>query len=189
MDISILDAIHNRRATRNFTGKPVSEETVRVLLDEAVRAPSARNLQPWSFVVVQDPAVLRRLSDRAKANLQLDPHWKDSGPFADPAFNIFYDASTLIVICASRDGFSTVGDCYLAGAYLMLAAHGMGLATCPIGFARDLLQSVAVKQELGIPPEWQPVLPIILGYPRGSMPRTERHVPVIHRWIKPGNGA
>lgn len=187
MDIGILDAIRNRRATRDFTGRAVDESTVRVLLDAAVQAPSARNLQPWSFVVIQDPALLQRISDAAKQLLHADLHWQGSAPFTDPAFNIFYNATTLIVICAAPDGFSPVGDCYLAGATLMLAAHGLGLATCPIGFARGALQAPAMKQQLGIPPEWQPVLPIIVGYPKGTAPKHGRQPPVIQRWIKPGN--
>ena len=178
----VLDAIQQRRATRAYTAEPVGEQAVRTLLDAAIHAPSANNVQPWSFVVIQDPVLLRRISDQAKVELALHPHWKGAHPFSDPKFDIFYGATTLIVICASAGGFEPTGDCYLAGENLMLAAWEMGLATCPIGLSRDVLQSPAMKQELGIPSEITPVLPIIVGHPAGRMPPTARKPPLIHAW-------
>ena len=47
---------------------------------------------------------------------------------ADPAFNIFYNAGTLIVIFAKPIGQHPDWDCCLAAQNLMLAAHGMHLA-------------------------------------------------------------
>jgi len=179
---TVLDAIQQRRATRSYTHEPVSEANVHTLLDAAIYAPSANNTQPWSFVVIQDPPLLKRISGRAKQELASHPHWKGVHPFTDPKFDIFYGATTLIVICAGSGGFEPTGDCYLAGENLMLAAWDLGLATCPIGLARDVLQSAAMKMELGIPAEVTPVLPIIVGHPQGSMPQTERKTPVIHAW-------
>jgi nitroreductase len=77
----------------------VSETTVRELLD-AVWAPSANNLQPWSFVVIQDRTLLKKISDAAKVLLANDPHWHTRLPLTDPDFDIFYGCGTLIVICA-----------------------------------------------------------------------------------------
>ncbi|MCP6618222.1 nitroreductase family protein, partial [Klebsiella pneumoniae] len=77
--------------------------------------------------VIQDTAQLRRYSDRAKALLLA----RTSGDaktaryaelLGNPAFNIFYDAGTLIVIGAKERGKYTEADCWLAAANLMLAA-------------------------------------------------------------------
>jgi len=180
--MELLEAIRQRRAMRAYTPKAVEEATVRDLLEAAVQAPSASNLQPWSFAVIQDRALLRELSEEAKATLAHDPHWKSHLPLTDPAFDIFYGASTLVVICAKREGFCPVGDCYLAGENLMLAACALGLATCPVGLARDVLQAPSMKKRFGIPPEEQPVLPIVVGYPAVAMPQTKRAAPVIRSW-------
>lgn len=182
MSKTVLDAIQQRRSTRVYTHVPVSEADVHALLDAAIYAPNANNAQPWSFVIIQNPALLKKISDQAKQELASHPHWKGAHPFSDPKFDIFYGATTLIVICAQAGGFEPTGDCYLAGENLMLAAWNMGLATCPIGLARDVLQTPAMKKELGIPAEVTPVLPIIVGHPQGSMPQTERKPPVIHTW-------
>src|SRR5215212_797626 len=45
-----------QRAVRHFTGQPVDDALIERLLRLASRAPSARNLQPWRFIVVRDPA-------------------------------------------------------------------------------------------------------------------------------------
>lgn len=190
MPMDVFDAIRRRRAVRSYSATPVDEESIRALLDAATRAPSARNLQPWSFVIIQDRRRLREISDDAKRSLRHDPHWKAALPLADTGFDIFHGAGTLIVICARQDGYASLGDCYLAGENLMLAACALGLATCPIGLARDTLRQDPVRATLHIPAGEQPVLPIVVGHPAGSTPATERAPPRIHTWLNgPGPGA
>lgn len=186
MTMDIQDAIHQRRAVRSYTAAPVDEASVHALLDAAAWAPSARNQQPWGFVVIQDRQRLKEISDRAMDALRLDPRWKDALPFTEPDFDIFHGAGTLIVICAREEGFAPVGDCYLAGENLMLAACGMGLATCPIGLARDVLQAPDLRAALHLPEGERPVLPIIVGHPTGVTPVTERAAPRIRAWLKAG---
>lgn len=186
MMMDVLDAIRQRRAVRSYTAAPVDEASVRALLDAAVWAPSARNQQPWSFVVIQDQRWLKKISDRALDALRLDPRWKDALPFNDADIDIFHGAGTLIVICAREDGFAPVGDCYLAGENLMLAACGMGLSTCPIGLARDVLQAPDLRAALRLPAGEQAVLPIIVGRAAAATPVTGRAAPRIHAWLQAG---
>jgi nitroreductase len=187
--VSALDAIYHRRAVRAYSDRKIDEQTVRALIDAAIRAPSAVNAQPWAFVVVQDAQMLRRISCQAARRLASDPHWSLNtvfgSVFAVSGFDIFYGATTLIVICAKREGihgFDAAQDCYLAGENLMLAAYAMGLGTCPIGFARNLLQTDAWSTELGIPKDYLAVLPIIVGFPKGAVPKHERAPAKIFSW-------
>lgn len=53
--------IESRRAVRRFTAEAVPDEVVRDCLELAVLAPNSCNLQPWSFQVIRDPALLARL--------------------------------------------------------------------------------------------------------------------------------
>ena len=53
--------IESRRAVRRFSAEPVPDEVVRDCLELAVLAPNSCNLQPWSFQVIRDPALLARL--------------------------------------------------------------------------------------------------------------------------------
>ena len=55
------------QSMRAFTSRPVAKKTLLHLLDAAIQAPSARNLQPWQFVVVTGKArerLVQRLSSR-----------------------------------------------------------------------------------------------------------------------------
>lgn len=193
--MTVIEAIHARRATRSFLPDRVDEQAIRTLLDAAVHAPTAIHLEPWAFVIVQDPATLKRYSDRAKtlvaARLHHDPHAtgaKSEGHLElmlkNPSFNIFYDAGTLIAICGRALGAYVAADCWLAAENLMLAACSMGLATCPIGFAVDVLNHPEIKFELAIPDDVTVVAPIIVGVPRTVLPAVSRKDPVILRWSK-----
>lgn len=168
--ITVTEAIYSRRAVRSYRPKAVTEEQIYHLLDAAVHAPSAMNSQPWAFVVIQRPELLSRISRAAKGELLKSPGWLHSSerghvPIDDPSFDIFYGATTLVVICMREgEGFSPLGDCYLAAQNLMLAAYEQGLATCPIGLARDILREPPLKDEVRIPRGYVPVLPIIIGY-------------------------
>ena len=181
-----LDVIAARRAVRSYASDTLDRTTIHTLLDAAVRAPTAMHLEPWAFVIVQDRALLRRYSERAKMLLREEAPAGGGahapGMLADPAFNIFYDAGTLIVICGRPVGSFVVADCWLAAENLMLAATGLGLGTCCIGFAVPLLNNPDVKQELGIPQEVTAVAPIIVGIPRGETPATTRKPPEILSW-------
>lgn len=48
--------IQSRRSVRKFTDKAIPAEVLDDCLDMALLAPNSSNLQPWTFVVVQNPA-------------------------------------------------------------------------------------------------------------------------------------
>jgi len=191
-----VDIINLRRSVRAYADKPVGEAVLRELLGAAVHAPTAMHLEPWAFAIVQDKAVLQRYSERAKSILRAPGGavgWGSAGRvhsdhpamLDDPAFNIFYDAGTLVVICRKHGGPFADADCWLAAENLMLAAAAKGLATCCIGFALSVLNTAAVKRELGIPADGAAVAPIIVGYARGTTPVVPRKPPEILAWVKP----
>lgn len=173
--MEVLEAIQIRRSVRAYTDQPIDKAMVTALMQAATMAPSAVNHQPWVFAVIQDKQLLKSYSDRAKALFAKTMDLSSMPPqirtmLADRAFNIFYNSGTLIIICAKPIGQHPDWDCCLAGQNLMLAAVGMGLGTCPIGFAWPILEQPDVKQELKIAPEFMPVLPIIVGYPTEAPP-------------------
>ena len=67
--MDLMETIYSRRAVREFTAEPVDDKALRQLIDAAVQAPSAVNQQPWSFFVVQDKALLARISREAKSHM------------------------------------------------------------------------------------------------------------------------
>jgi nitroreductase len=194
-EYDVLHAIYKRRAVRAYTPAQPHDDVIRDLLAAAVQAPTAMHAEPWGFAIVQDGAALKRWSDRAKAML-LEPAiavgWGSAARaaaqehralLADPAFNIFYDAGTLVVICRRVEGRFAEADCWLAAENLMLAATARGLGTCCIGFAVGVLNEPDVKRELGIPEEGAAVAPIILGTPRGEPAAVSRRAPQVLQWL------
>lgn len=187
--MNLTDTIFARRAIRSYLPEPVDAQTVQRLLRAAVQAPSAMNRQPWLFSIVQSRAQLKRYSDHAKRLLleqaAHDPkvaHYAER--FRDEAFNIFYDAATLVVIGAAERSTYTDADCWLAASHLMLAACDAGLGTCCIGFAVNVLNLPEVKAELGLPPAGVAVSPVIVGSPAAAVPPVPRNEPTIAAWIR-----
>ena len=63
---NVFEAILARRSVRTYAPDQLGRNTVQTLLEAAVRAPTAMHEEPWAFVVVQDHALLQRLSELAK---------------------------------------------------------------------------------------------------------------------------
>lgn len=177
--MDLFNALKTRRAVRSYSGTTLERGEIEALIDAAVSAPSAMNLQPWAFAVVDDGARLQALSQQVKPYVleHLPPNSPLAAHLADPHFEIFHGAPALIVICARDSGPQSAEDCCLAGQNLMLAAHASGLGSCWIGLSRPWLNLPVVKEELGIPAEFVPVAPIIVGHGREIPPPTPRERP------------
>lgn len=181
--MDVKEAIYARRAVRDYTDEPVSEQVVRKLIDAAIQAPSGMNRQTWAFVVVQDLDLLKSLSDRNLEIMRQGPNAaKIESLVGNKEYNSFYNAGTLILICAKPEGERAAWDCCLAGENLMLAARAMGLGTCPIGFSWPVFGEREIKEQLGIPENYEAVLPIIVGWPKAFPPGAERNPPEILSW-------
>ena len=72
------DAIRARRNVRAFSARPISPGDLDRILEAGRRAPSARNVQPWDFIVVTEPD---RLVELAKV-------WQGAGHIAHSAATI-----------------------------------------------------------------------------------------------------
>jgi nitroreductase len=111
------DAISARRNVREFTDEPLSAEQLQRILEAGWRAPSARNWQPWDFVVVTDREQLRRLSQV----------WQGGGHIAGAA------AAVGIVIDEFSDGARereiALYDLGQASLQMMIAAADLGIGS------------------------------------------------------------
>lgn len=181
IEMTVFEAILARRCVRSYTTQVVSLDTIHILLEAAVHAPTALHEEPWAFAIIRDKQLLKDISDRAKPlfvrELQRTGH--APGRFTEPDFDIFYEASTLILICSKQTGPFVAADCWLAAENLMLAACAMKLGSCVIGAALTALNTPDIKVKLNIPEEFSIIVPIILGYPSGETPPSPRRKPLI----------
>lgn len=126
-----LDAIHTKRAVRQYTDESVPAEVIRQILDAGRKSQSSKNTQPWHFVVVQDRERLQALAQCGRYAAHI----------ADSAFTV--------ILLQNTDWAFDIGQ---AAAYMQLAAWDQGVSSCLVYFhdpecARKLLEA---PQELGI---------------------------------------
>lgn len=158
---SYLDeCLRSRRSVRKFTDTPVSREVIRDLLEMAILAPSASNLQPWRFVVVDDPALVQKIC-------AFSP-----GIGGRPPCLILFclDGQRLpLQSDGTADRSCGVLDLAMAAENLMLEAVGRGLGTCVIKSFHPQI----VKKILSLPEQIYPEFLVTLGYPNQEpkMPR------------------
>ncbi|ACT48313.1 nitroreductase family protein [Methylotenera mobilis] len=186
VEMSLYEAILARRSVRSFTTQKLDKETIPSLLEAAIRAPTAMHIEPWAFVIIQGKKILKELSDQIKVMLvthtqseQQQPSVKFFEQLIKQDFNIFYNASTLILICSNTSLTASEADCWLAAENLILAACAMGLGTCIIGCAAPVLNLSEIKTKLGIASEFTVVAPIIVGHPSDTPVRSPRKHPKV----------
>ncbi len=130
---SILQVIQDRRSLRRFDSRPVDRETILTCIEAARLAPSAENVQPWRFVVLDDPDVRAEFGETVFSGIYRPTRWALGAP-------------VLIVLLANLDFVAHrvakalqkipfyLLDVGIAGEHLALQAQSMGLGTCWIGW-------------------------------------------------------
>jgi nitroreductase len=178
--MTLQEAIDARASVRFFAPEPVTNDEINALLRAAVRAPTAMHGEPWVFVIVQDAARLKTLSDAVKAGVLAKAM---ATHLLHPDFDALHGAGTLIAIGARRTGPFVDADCWLAAENLMLAATAMGLGTCCVGSVVAVLNDAGVKADLGIPDDVRIVAPIVVGHAANAPQPTGRRDPDIVTWL------
>jgi nitroreductase len=160
-----------RRSVRKYIDKPVTVGVLKEVISESTLAPSAGNEQPWKYIIVNNKALLQKISDECKQNILAriknnpnDYASKYATMLKNGSFNIFYDAQTLILVLGESNVKNLQLDCTLAASYLMMSATSKGLGTCWINFAKEITDPNLLS-EIGIPDNHTIIAPIIIGYP------------------------
>ncbi|MFH0963586.1 MAG: nitroreductase family protein [Planctomycetota bacterium] len=154
--MDVMKAIGERFSCRAYLEKEVEEAKLKRVLEAARLAPSARNMQDWSFVVVRDRETRRKLSDCAKGQ-----------KYVAQAPVVIAAVGTNIEYTMTCGHHTFLIDVTIAVDHLTLAAVEEGLATCWIGaFHEDQVRSL-----LGIPGTCRVVALLPLGYPAERAPK------------------
>ena len=187
----VTRVIKGRRSIRNYSDRVVPDELIERLIDMGIHAPSALALFPWSFIVVKDKGMMKRISEYVKPQILAElKNAKRVGMtqryldmVGEERFSIFYNAPCLLLILGKNDAPISDVDCALCAQNIMLAAHSMDLGTCWIGSARHLAKNPGLVEELGIPDEYHLVSSLVLGYPAEKPEKPARPEPSVN-WIK-----
>lgn len=156
---SFRSLIETRRSIRRFQPKPVEPEKIERLIEAALRAPSSRGLNPWQFITVTDPRLLETLA-RAKEH----------------GSEFLAGAPLGIVVCADPERCDVwIEDASIAAAFILLAAHDMGLGACWIQIRlrphdENETAEAFVRKVLGVPESLRVECMIAVGYPDEKKP-------------------
>lgn len=155
------EELESRRSIRDFSSEAVPME----VLDECIRAaglaPSGANRQPWTFVVVTDPAIKRKLrlaaeeEERELYNRRISDEWRDAlAPLGTTWEKPFIESVPAVVVLFRRPfdieqgkkvmNYYTQESVGIALGFFIAALHRAGLATLthtpsPMGFLTEVL--------------------------------------------------
>jgi nitroreductase len=158
--MDIFTALHTRRSIRSYTEQPVSKEELRIILDAAMIAPSAGNAQPWHFIIVDEPGILRQV----------------------PALNQYAamapKAPVSIAVCANLNeekykGF-WVQDCSAAIQNMLLAVTGLDLGAVWTGIYPMKERVKGFQNLLQLPENIIPLALLVIGRPAAESARKSR---------------
>jgi nitroreductase len=168
-----FSVIHARKSVRKFTGAPVSKADLDKIIKAGMAAPTAVNMQPWSFVAITERKILDDLSEGL-------PHAK-----------MLTKAGAAIIVCTEPDKAYekskdlAIIDASLAGENILLAIEALGLGgvwTAAYPYEDGMKH---VRTVLNIPPEVIPLNVIAIGVPAGrDKPKDKYRKGKIHweRW-------
>jgi len=166
--MEVLEAILTRRSVRKFQDQPVPEDLIEKLLRAAMSAPSARNGQPWQFVVITDRQFLKQV------------------PVINPYAEMAEHAPLAILICADarldHAPWYWPVDCAAAAENMLLAAHGLGLGAVWTGVWPREERMDGFHRLLHLPKPVTAHSLIVVGYPTEQLsPEDRYHQERVHR--------
>jgi nitroreductase len=159
--MEVIEAIHTRRSIRKYLDSSVPEESIQKLLAAAMQAPSARNQQPWQFVVIGDRSILTKI-----AELMPNAAMASKAPLG-------------ILVCGDLDLEKSEGywvvDCAAAVENMLLAAHALGLGAVWCGVYPREPRMEGLKRLIGLPENVIAHSLVVVGYPAEQVRAENRY--------------
>lgn len=169
--MDLYELMENRRSTREFYNKEVSEDKLRSILNAGLLAPSGADQKPFVYIVVDDPVLkkkIRRFSETVdKKYYSTAPEWfkkwmKKKSISLEK--NFLVDATFLIVVAGETDKPYWLESTWISIAYMILAAESEGLASltytpAETDFLNDLLH---------LPETFKPVVIMPIGHAKNK---------------------
>lgn len=165
---SMAELIKNRRSVRVYKDKPVEREKIDQLMDMVRFAPTAKNVQPVHWLLVDDQEKIREMAGLTvqwfqKINLfpEIAAAWKAGEDM------ILRSAPFIAMAHTSKDAMSPAIDCAIAVSTLELAATSFGLGGFWTGFfMRASNNYEPLKSYLNLPENHAIYAALALGYPK-----------------------
>ncbi len=152
----ILENIMTRTSVRSYTSQGVTDSEVETLLKAGMAAPTAGNRQPWSFIVLNDRAVMDEIGE-----IIVGARHIEGAPLA-----IAVCGSPLLSYKVPLDEY-WVQDCSAATENILLAAHAMGLGAlwCGAYPNTEADRQGKLAKLLNLPQDVNVLSIIVVGHP------------------------
>jgi nitroreductase len=144
--MDVFDAVRTVLAVRSYRNRPIPPETVRRIVEAGRLTGSSMNLQPWHFIVVEEPGTLKKLGAAAT-----------TGPYVA-------QAPLAVVVAVEKESKYGLSDASRAIQSMILTAWSEGVGSNWVGF----LNLEGVPAVLGIPENLEAVAIVPFGYPSGK---------------------
>jgi len=173
LETPFLSLLRARRSIRRFKPDPVEREKILACLEAARLAPSAQNLQPWRFLVVEDPEVKAKIAASAFGGIYRTSKFAVGAP-------VLIVMIARLDLVANRIGRAVQGTAYylidmgIAGQHLALQAEALGLGTCWMGW----FNARRLRKTLKLPRGRRVVALMLLGYPEKIPSRAQVRKPM-----------
>ena len=184
-----LELMKSRRSVRDFSDKPVSFEIIKTIVETALLAPSGANKQPWTFVIVQNQEIKRKIrlaaekEEKENYGHRFTDEWlEDLNQFGTDWHKEFLETAPYLIVIFKKiydldeegkhKNYYVNESVGIAAGFLLTAIHNAGLAVLthtpsPMGFLSEILQR---------PENEKPFLLIPVGYPM-----EDAQVPVLQK--------
>jgi nitroreductase len=159
-----IEALKTRRAVRAYRREPVPRNIIEDIVDCGRLAATAINIQPWEFVVVTNPEMLRRIANIA-----------EYGKFIADA------PVCVVVLCRETNYYLEDGSA--ATENILLAARAHGLGSCWVAGDKKPY-AVDICRLVGAPPGHKLISLIPIGYPAESPEKAKRPLSDVLHWDK-----
>ncbi len=157
--LELMTAIQNRISVRRFSGEPVQKEQLDRILEAGIRAPSAKNRQPWRFIVVRDDQRREKLMEAAFGQEHVG-----QAPIVIAA------CTTNIDYRMPNGQLSYPIDISIAVSFMMLQAVHEGFGTCIV----TTFDEADIKHILTVPHSMRVVMLLLIGQAEGESEPTDR---------------
>lgn len=158
-----LSAIAKRVSVREFSQRNIPKEKLEAIVDAGRRAPTARGIEPWEFVVVQDRVKLAQLGEIC-----------ENGRFIK-------DANCCIIVFCKDTKYYLEDGC-AATENMLLAAADLSIVSCWVAGDKKLYCQ-RIKSMLGAGDPLKLVSMIALGCPKGEQaPHKKRSLKEVLHW-------
>jgi len=147
----MLDVIRNRRSIRKYLDEPVSLDKLDTILRAAMQSPTARNLQPWEFVVTREKSIMNKI------------------PSVHPYSQMVPSAGAIILVCGNRKSQEDISylleDCSAAVENILLETVNQGLGAVWLGVYPREDRIAGIMKLFRLPEHIVPVALVSIGVP------------------------